>query len=94
MRWPRSGVIVLVLVLMLAVAAVLAYHAQQAARSHRTTAENVLRDYARFASWEFSQHARRDLNSVFGTQLARLAAACAGRDTLPDPAAWRQAGDG
>ena len=63
-RRSGSAFIVLLLLSTLAVAGALAYQAQQAARSHRATAENVLRDYATFASWEFSRLARRDLNDA------------------------------
>jgi len=79
-----SAFIVLLLLSTLAVAGALAYQAQQAARSHRATAENVLRDYATFASWEFSRLARRELNDVIGSQLARLSMGCRGRAALPD----------
>lgn len=81
---PGSALIVLLLLATLAVAGALAYQAQYAARSHRATAENVLRDYATFASWELSRLARRELNDVLGVQLARLAMSCHGRDTPPD----------
>lgn len=55
----RSRLIVTLLVTTLAMTALLAYEAQQAARSHRVTAEGVLRDYATFASWELSRHSRQ-----------------------------------
>jgi hypothetical protein len=93
-RRPRSALIVLLLLSTLAVAGALAYQAQHAARSHRATAENVLRDYATFASWELSRLARRELNGVLGSQLARLAMSCDGRDTLPDLAQLLNAKDG
>jgi hypothetical protein len=78
----------------LVVAGALAYQAQHAVRSHRATAENVLRDYATFASWELSRLARRQLNDVLGIHLARLAAGCDDRDTLPDLKQWVQGKDG
>ena len=93
-RRPRSAVIVLVLLLTLGMAGALGYQALNAARSHRATAENVLRDYATFASWEFSQTAQRVLNDVLGSQLARLGSACTGPGTLPDVRHWVQAKDG
>ena len=42
----------------------LAYEAQQAARSHRATAENVLRDYASFAAWELTRLGRQQVLNV------------------------------
>ena len=68
---------------MLGIAAALAYEAQNAARSHRTTAENVLREYAAFAAWEFSRVARRDLTDTFGSLIGHVAASCRS-DTPPD----------
>ena len=84
----------LVLVATLAVAGALAYQAQYTARSHRATAENVLRDYATFASWEFSRLVRREMNDVFGLQLARLSMICQGREVLPDLTKLATAKDG
>jgi Tfp pilus assembly protein PilE len=96
MRSRRRGstFIVLLLVSTLAVAAALAYQAQYAARSHRATAENVLRDYATFASWEFARLARRELNDVLGSYLASLSRSCRGRDTLPDLTQLLRGADG
>jgi hypothetical protein len=93
-RRSRSTPIVVLLLSTLVVAGALAYQAQHAARSHRATAENVLRDYATFASWELSRLARRELNEVSSIHLARLAASCDGRDTLPDVRRWVQGKDG
>jgi len=93
-RRPGSAFIVLLLLSTLAVAAALAYQAQYAARSHRATAENVLRDYATFASWEFSRLARRELNDVLGSMLGRLSMSCSGHETLPDPTRLLRAVDG
>lgn len=84
----RSALIALVLLLTLAVAGVLAYQAQQAARSHRATAEHVLRDYAAFASSELARRARADLTEVLRTQLMRLASTCDGRERPPDLEQW------
>jgi hypothetical protein len=92
-RRPGSALIVLLLLSTLAVAGALAYQAQEAARSHRTTAENVLRDYATFAGWELSRLARRELNDVLGSQLARLTMSCHGHNTLPDLAQLLNAKD-
>lgn len=84
----RSIVIGAVLFATLAVAATLAYQAQQAVRSHRATAENVLRDYAALASDELTRRTERELHDVIATQLTRLASACDGRDRLPTLDQW------
>jgi signal transduction histidine kinase len=63
-RRPRGALLVLFLVLSLVLAAGLAYQAVDAARSHRETAESVLRDYARVAAWEFSRRAEGALGSA------------------------------
>ncbi|HVL66523.1 MAG TPA: HAMP domain-containing sensor histidine kinase [Vicinamibacterales bacterium] len=64
-RRSRSTLIVVLLIATLAMTAALAYEAQQSARSHRQTAENVLRDYARFAAWELARLGRTQvLNAV------------------------------
>jgi signal transduction histidine kinase len=47
--------------LTVALAAFLAYEAWDAARSHRATAERAIRDYAKFAAWEFSVSAKEVL---------------------------------
>ena len=81
-RWSSSVAIVLLLS-MLGIAAALAYQAQDAARSHRATAESALRDYAGFAAWEFSRVARRDLTDMLGSVIGQVSAGC--RDNaLPD----------
>jgi hypothetical protein len=79
-RWSASVAIVLLLS-MLGIAAALAYQAQNAAHSHRTTAENVLREYAAFAAWEFSRVARRDLTETFGSLVGHVAMDC--QDNAP-----------
>src|SRR5688572_14810418 len=71
-RKSRSKVIVLLLVATLGMTALLAYEAQQAARSHRATAENVLRDYAAFGAWELSRVGRQQLLSVISTELQEI----------------------
>jgi hypothetical protein len=86
--YAPSVVIAAVLVLTLAVALALAYQAQQAVRSHRATAENVLRDYAALAGEELSRRAQRELHDVIATQLTRLASSCGGRDRLPTLEEW------
>jgi signal transduction histidine kinase len=57
----RSRLIVGLLVLTLGVTGLLAYQALEAARSHRETAEGVLRDYASLASWELSRQGQQVL---------------------------------
>lgn len=64
-RRPRALLLVAVLLLTLGLAGLLAYEAQDAARSHRAAAESALRDYAAFAAWAF----RRDARSQFGCLL-------------------------
>lgn len=76
-RWSARVAIVLLLSI-LGIAAALAYQAQDAARSHRATAENVLRDYAGFAAWEFSGLAGRALTDVAGSVLGEAAGGCRG----------------
>ena len=71
----RSTVIVVLLVATLAIAAALAYEAQQAARSHRVTAENVLRDYSRFAAWELARVGRTQLLNVIHQELQEIRSA-------------------
>jgi hypothetical protein len=93
-RRSHSTVIVVVLLLTLVMTGASAFQAYYAARSHRATAENVLRDYATFASWEFSQTAQRALYDVLGTQLAQLASACNDKETVPDVRQWVQRKDG
>ena len=83
-RPSGSAPIVLLLLSTLTIAGALAYQAQQAARSHRETAENVLRDYATFASWELARVVRRELNDTLGAQLARLSTSCRDGAALPD----------
>jgi hypothetical protein len=50
---PRLMVVVGLLMLTLGVAAALAWHAYQAAESHRDAASRVQHDYVTFAGWEF-----------------------------------------
>src|SRR5919202_3342269 len=52
---------VILLALALVLAAILAYQAADAARSHQMTAERTLKDYASFANWQLSQHAKNSL---------------------------------
>ena len=68
-RRSRSTLIVVLLIATLVLATALAYEAHQSARSHRATAESVLRDYAAFATWELSRLSRQQLLTVLGQQL-------------------------
>ena len=71
-RRSRSTVIVVVLVATLGMAAMLAYEAQHAARSHRETAENVLRDYSAFAAWELNRTSRTQVMNVIQQDLQQV----------------------
>src|SRR3712207_5487024 len=61
--WPRARerrilLLVALLTLSFVLTALLAYNAQDAARSHRRTAERTLRDYASLAALQFAIHAK------------------------------------
>src|SRR5688572_15686222 len=60
----RTRSLVAILMLTVALAAFLAYEAWDAMRSHRATAERAIRDYAKFAAWEFSVSAKEALYST------------------------------
>jgi signal transduction histidine kinase len=64
---------VIFLALALALAATLAYQAADAARSHQMTAERTLKDYASFANWQLSQHAKNSLLTTLVMGLVRPA---------------------
>src|SRR3712207_991125 len=51
------------LVLPIALIAALTAHARSTERSHRATAERVVRDYAAFAAWQFDRHAFEHLSN-------------------------------
>ena len=74
----RSTFIVILLVATLALTGGLAYEAQQAARSHRATAENVLRDYSACAVWELTRLGRDRLLPIATTEGDVLLVADAG----------------
>ena len=71
-RKSRSKLIVVLLVATVGMTALLAYEALHAAKSHRATAENVLRDYAAFGAWELSRVGRQQLMSVIQTELSEV----------------------
>ncbi|MBV9774199.1 MAG: HAMP domain-containing histidine kinase [Gemmatimonadetes bacterium] len=60
-----------VLVLTLALSGVLAYQAQDAARSHRAASENTLRDYGAFASWELGRRIEESARQTLSGALTR-----------------------
>jgi signal transduction histidine kinase len=72
------------LVLTLVLSAGLAYHALDAARSHRATAENTLRDYAGIAAWEFARRSRDILSNALWMSLGQVDQFAARRG-LPPP---------
>jgi signal transduction histidine kinase len=74
-RRSRSTVIVAMLVATLAMTAMLAWEAEQAARSHRATAENVLRDYSKFAAWELTRLSRQQLLNAMNAELGDVQSA-------------------
>ena len=63
------------LVATLGLTAMLAWEALQAARSHRATAENVLRDYSRVAAWEFARLGKQQLLSAMNDALGHVQSA-------------------
>ncbi|MDQ4079742.1 MAG: hypothetical protein M3125_03215, partial [Gemmatimonadota bacterium] len=73
---PRTAITVALLLFALALTALLARQAYLAARSHRVTAEQALKDYAKLAAWEFQRYARADMQatlmSAFVPSLLRL----------------------
>lgn len=95
-RRSRSTLIVILLVATLALTAALAYEAQQAARSHRAAAENVLRDYAAFATWELTRLGRQQMLSVVQQELKELQSAVdrGGLDTALQPSSRCSSGCG
>jgi signal transduction histidine kinase len=62
----RSGArpLVVILLLTLGLAGFLTYEAWDAARRHRSSAEQTLREYAAFAAWEFNASLKENLNST------------------------------
>ena len=79
--------LVALLAVTVALAALLAFEAQRATRSHRVTAERALRDYASVAAWEFLSASNelldRNLADRFGRVLRSPAASP--YDSLPPP---------
>lgn len=83
----RTKSLVAILLLTVALAAFLAYEAWDAGRSHRATAERAIRDYAKFAAWEFSVSAKEALYSTLAWAFGPTAAIDARHldRPLPDP---------
>ena len=83
----RTQSLVAILVLTVALAAFLAYEAWDAARLHRATAERAIRDYAKFAAWEFSVSAKEALYSTLAWAFGPTAVIDARHldRPLPDP---------
>ena len=71
----RSTVIVVLRFATLAITGALAFEAHTAARSHRETAENVLRDYSKFAAWELARQGRQQLLNAVHHGLAQVESA-------------------
>ena len=83
----RASLLVALLGLTFVLAAVLAYEAHDAARSHRVTAERALRDYATFAAWELLANATDTVGPTLSAALAPVTAGVAATpyDALPGP---------
>src|SRR5215831_9419701 len=88
-RRPRSNAMVLagLLVCTLALATLLAYEAQLAARSHRATAERALQDYAAVAAWELVAGVTDQMQAALGGALAPVtrSRAASPYELLPSP---------
>jgi signal transduction histidine kinase len=70
-RERRIVLLVALLAFSFVLTAVLAYHAQDAARSHRRTAERTLRDYASLAALQFGIHVKEDIYWRINALLSR-----------------------
>jgi len=83
----RASLLVALLALTVVLAAVLAYEAHDAARSHRATAKRALHDYATFAAWELLAKASDALQPALTAAMAPVTASRAGTpwETLPPP---------
>ncbi|HEX5831557.1 MAG TPA: hypothetical protein VFY16_11285, partial [Gemmatimonadaceae bacterium] len=83
LSWPparerRTLLLVGLLALTFLLTAVLAYQAQDAARSHRRTAERTLRDYADYAAVQYAIHAKEGIyarvtDALYGRMSRRAA---------------------
>jgi len=73
-RLPRvdaSAAILALLVAAGALAGVLVFQAQAAARTHRVAAEQTLRDYARFAGWQLGRQVEDAVSDSLNASVAR-----------------------
>ncbi len=88
-------VLVGLLVCTLGLAALLAYEAQLAARSHRATAERVLQDYAAVAAWELVAGVTDQMQTMVGGALAPVtrARAASPYELLPAPSVLAASAD-
>lgn len=85
---PARWAPLLLLALGLGVAAAAILQAARASRSHRATAEGLVRDYGAFAVWSFGQHVASGLDDAFRANLEPAA-----RDPATTPAALLAAGE-
>lgn len=83
----RASLLVALLALTVVLAAVLAYEAHHAARSHRATAERALHDYATFAAWELLAKANDALQPTLAAAMSPITGSRAGGpyEVLPPP---------
>ncbi len=84
-RFPWIGAF---LAATLGLSILLAYEAADSARSHRATAESVVRDYARVAVWQYTRHMARELSDLLERTFQQVPRRIGG--TLPPPSAIRQ----
>ncbi|MFL5576585.1 MAG: sensor histidine kinase [Gemmatimonadaceae bacterium] len=84
---PRGTLLGALLALTVALSALLAYEAYEAARSHQLTAERALRDYAAFAAWELLADAGDNVRGTLARALgpAVEAKAASPYEPLPPP---------
>lgn len=88
-RRSHPKLLVVLLALALALSGVLAYQAQDAARTHRRAAERALNDYAAFAAWQMNQQSSREfLSAMISTFIVPLT-----RVDPANPAGWPTPGD-
>jgi signal transduction histidine kinase len=88
----RTQSLVAILLLTVGLAAFLAYEAWDAAQSHVATAKHAIRDYAKFAAWEFSVSAKEALYETLVWTFSPVASVDAGPpgEELPPPSVLAQ----
>ncbi len=85
----RPALLVALLVFALGLSGILAYQAQDAARTHRMAAERALNDYASFAAWQMNQQSSQEfLSAMISTFIVPLT-----RVDPANPAGWPTPGD-